>query len=260
MRRFGRLKARPRARSDHPTAHYIWRTQGDGRVKPSHAANDGRVFAWDGPPPAGHPGEDYGCRCWAEPYVPDTQESFTITMQNVSDEGPAWWWWDYVDHYFNGGGQTLTLRETGNLETVVSEYERRVIDDPKGLRGQIADEARGQPDGPFEDDFENNYQMKYRVYLLGKTNIYGVYHGTRRQVNAMLELAGRVDFMLDDSFRDPGDIEEYVLEKIGAVGTVPIELPRATPYRIIDRWSAHFNARVLLDRSISRFRSNKSDR
>ena len=45
--------------------------RGDGKVRPSHAANDGRVFAWDDPPPTGHPGEDYGCR-WAEPYVPDT--------------------------------------------------------------------------------------------------------------------------------------------------------------------------------------------
>ena len=53
------------------TTHYIWRTQGDGKVRASHAANDGKIFAWDDPPPTGHPGEDYGCRCIAEPYVPE---------------------------------------------------------------------------------------------------------------------------------------------------------------------------------------------
>lgn len=49
--------------------HYIWRTSGDGRVRSSHAANEGRIFAWGNPPSTGHPGEDYGCRCRAEPYA-----------------------------------------------------------------------------------------------------------------------------------------------------------------------------------------------
>ncbi len=48
---------------------YIWRTMDDEKVRPSHAANDGIVFAWDIPPPTGHPGEEYGCRCWAEPLI-----------------------------------------------------------------------------------------------------------------------------------------------------------------------------------------------
>lgn len=37
-------------------------------MRPSHAANEGRIFSWDNPPPTGHPGEGHGCRCWAEPY------------------------------------------------------------------------------------------------------------------------------------------------------------------------------------------------
>ncbi|ODR99451.1 hypothetical protein AUC68_05655 [Methyloceanibacter methanicus] len=77
-----------RVANNRPSTHYIWRTRGDGRVRPSHAANDGKIFAWDDPPPTGHPGEDYGCRCRAEAYVPDTAEFFDIEMQNVSDEGP----------------------------------------------------------------------------------------------------------------------------------------------------------------------------
>lgn len=52
-----------RGTQDQTTTHYIWRTQGDDKVRASHAANDGKIFAWDNPPPTGHPGEDYGCRC-----------------------------------------------------------------------------------------------------------------------------------------------------------------------------------------------------
>lgn len=52
----------------HPTPSYVWRTREDEKVRPSHAANDGVIFAWDTPPPTGHPGEDFGCRCIAEPY------------------------------------------------------------------------------------------------------------------------------------------------------------------------------------------------
>lgn len=52
----------------HPTPQYIWRTQGDDKVRPSHAANEGQIFAWDNPPATGNPGDEYGCRCAAEPY------------------------------------------------------------------------------------------------------------------------------------------------------------------------------------------------
>lgn len=59
------VKAEARERT---TTHYIWRTRGDNKVRAAHAANNGRIFSWDNPPPTGHPGEDYGCRCTAEPY------------------------------------------------------------------------------------------------------------------------------------------------------------------------------------------------
>jgi SPP1 gp7 family putative phage head morphogenesis protein len=59
------LKAAADAR---PTPSYVWRTREDEKVRPSHAANDGVIFAWDAPPTTGHPGEDFGCRCTAEPY------------------------------------------------------------------------------------------------------------------------------------------------------------------------------------------------
>jgi len=50
---------------------YIWRATGDGRTRPDHNEQDGKFFYWDAPPLLKngnfHPGEDYQCRCIAEP-------------------------------------------------------------------------------------------------------------------------------------------------------------------------------------------------
>ena len=59
-----------------PTTHYVWRTVGDSRVRGSHVARNGQIFAWSNPPEHGHPGQEPNCRCWPEPYygnpaVPD---------------------------------------------------------------------------------------------------------------------------------------------------------------------------------------------
>lgn len=48
---------------------YEWSTAGDERVRPEHAANNGRVFKWNDPPDTGHPGEDINCRCIARPII-----------------------------------------------------------------------------------------------------------------------------------------------------------------------------------------------
>lgn len=48
---------------------YIWRTVGDGAVRPEHEALDGTTQRWDAPPSVGHPGEDIQCRCIADPVI-----------------------------------------------------------------------------------------------------------------------------------------------------------------------------------------------
>jgi SPP1 gp7 family putative phage head morphogenesis protein len=78
-------------KQDRPATHYIWRTRGDEKVRPSHAANNGRVFAWDDPPETGHFGEDYGCRCMAEPFTPSVEEFSEIEMADAGGaKGIAW--------------------------------------------------------------------------------------------------------------------------------------------------------------------------
>lgn len=52
---------------------YIWRTADDGRVRPSHAAMDGKFVKWSDPPVLdglrGHAGALPNCRCYPEPIV-----------------------------------------------------------------------------------------------------------------------------------------------------------------------------------------------
>lgn len=48
---------------------YIWRTSRDARVRDSHEELEGKTFSWDAPPSVGHPGQDYLCRCTAEPII-----------------------------------------------------------------------------------------------------------------------------------------------------------------------------------------------
>lgn len=55
---------------------YIWRTSGDGNVRPSHVAMDGKYVRWSHPPKTDknldpyHAGCGPNCRCYAEPVFP----------------------------------------------------------------------------------------------------------------------------------------------------------------------------------------------
>lgn len=48
---------------------YQWMTSADERVRRSHERLEGRIFRWDAPPPVGHPGEDFQCRCTSRAVV-----------------------------------------------------------------------------------------------------------------------------------------------------------------------------------------------
>ena len=48
---------------------YIWRSSDDSRVRAAHAEYDDHIFLWSAPPEGGHPGQDWNCRCTAEPII-----------------------------------------------------------------------------------------------------------------------------------------------------------------------------------------------
>lgn len=47
-----------------PKKLYIWRSKDDDKVRPEHADRDDKIFHWNSDEIK--PGEDYGCRCYAE--------------------------------------------------------------------------------------------------------------------------------------------------------------------------------------------------
>ena len=59
----------------------------DEKVRLGHAANNGLVFAWDDPPPTGHPGDDFGRgRLGLPPTGPQQLGIHTGEPYKVTDE------------------------------------------------------------------------------------------------------------------------------------------------------------------------------
>lgn len=63
---------------------YVWRTQGDGKVRTAHAARAGLRFRWNDAPEGGHPGQDHNCRCVAVP-VPVGAPDGPVPIQFTPD-------------------------------------------------------------------------------------------------------------------------------------------------------------------------------
>lgn len=259
-------------KQERPTTHYIWRTRDDEKVRSTHAANDGQVFAWDASPPTGHPGKDYGCRCTAEPYYPESAESLSIVLQGVSDSEAAWGWEDFKKHYFQGGGRGVTVRETGNLGRIVTRYMKTVED---RLKSQIAKAARDTRNGSFSYAFYDTYDMTGLVFSIGDTTIGGEFAGRATERNGVITISGELQFYLNDEFVDPLDlgvevidpeetIFENLLRPLNDHGRARLGLPPSgpqrlgihtgEPYAITDTWSGRCEGQVLSDPQKSAFR------
>ncbi len=89
--------------------HYVWRSQDDARVRPAHAQNDGRIFSWSTPPSTGHPGDDFGCRCSAEPHF--DEEPFRDAITEIPIE------------LFTGGLGIAAIR-AGGREIILNIFRR----------------------------------------------------------------------------------------------------------------------------------------
>lgn len=77
---------------------YVWRTSGDGDVRPDHRALNGKTFSYDDPPVVNAsevrrgrperregPGQDYQCRCTAEPVIEGLDEAAKADRRDAGD-------------------------------------------------------------------------------------------------------------------------------------------------------------------------------
>lgn len=200
-------------RQAHPTTYYIWRTSGDNKVRPSHAANNGRIFAWDNPPATGHPGEDFNCRCKAEPYVsklePSLIQRFRRYLLDFLTTSSTWKNVEMSLYFFLGNGEAITLESLGHASTIRNYYTQHYL--PKFIK-QIQDQAATAPIGKFENNFDASYNLSEVLYSYRNAGIEGRFIGEIvRRPNGEKILSGHMSFLFHDQFKDPISImQTYV--------------------------------------------------
>ena len=203
------------AKQAEPTTHYVWRTSGDERVRRSHAANDGRLLAWDQPPTTGHPGEDFGCRCRAEPYVAGQTEFANHEIVGELIDAPARWGWDEFIAHLYSGGEPVTLSQIGHLNEIVEYFSYRHADEHgvgafRRLSDQIVSEAREQQNGIFRVTFSRSYDFKLVSFPFGGSTVFGSFVGRVDSSNGYLKIDCGIDFYFYDLFTDPSNARERV--------------------------------------------------
>jgi hypothetical protein len=190
--------------------YYVWHTRGDGKVRASHAENDGKIFSWSHPPITGHPGEDYGCRCEALPLPESFRNGFDVgrKIADLLKISNRWGNLHFTLHFYIGGGKGVTLRQTGNFETIKQFYEANY---QQAFINQIINKVLHSPEGLLLDDFEHSYNFKPALYSLGKSIMRGRFAGTiSHEPHNTIRIKGNILFELEDSFKDPLSTSEII--------------------------------------------------
>lgn len=253
------------AAQEHPTTQYIWRTRGDGKVRAAHAANNGRIFSWENPPATGHPGEDFNCRCTAEPYVRGESEyAYQIRTTAVHDSLPKWGKAEFVDHAVRVGTD-VTLSQTGHLLEVINHYAYVVKEGGafERVNKQVIDKAREVRNGDFIYQFSSSYEFKPIAFALGDSVVRGEFNGRVSEQNGLMRIEGKIEYFFEDAYTDPVNIREWL---IGTSDPDAVwEFVRritdggAMAYKIQGQWSTIFLAEAKLNESESIYQWNAGE-
>lgn len=257
--------------AEHPTTHYVWRTRGDGRVRATHAANNGRIFSWNNPPPTGHPGEDYGCRCVAEPYVRGESEFAYQTLTSaVNDASPKWKIFDFVWHAVKHG-DAVTLSEIGHLQDVITHYAYVVGDGDvagggryESVNRQVIDKARRSGSGYFTYGFSKSYSFKVVAFPFGGSTVKGEFRGYVSRKNGLMRIDGAVEYLFKDEYTDPAGIRQRLLAGTSDPAAVSEIVRYLTDggggvYAITGQWQTSLRAEAKLEERESRYQWNEEE-
>lgn len=188
----------------HQTTHYVWHTSSDGDVRPSHAENDGKIFAWDNPPETGHPGEAPGCRCWAEDYYDkeSAKEQIVSALEEiVSVYGGAWENMELSAYFYVGQGQPVSLEKIGHLDAIRDYYNANYL---QIFIDQIREKAASVPDGSMSDDFMRPYSFYAILYSYRSSTMSGLFTGEVTTLpTGQRTIDGLASFEFHDEFKDP---------------------------------------------------------
>lgn len=229
---------------------YIWHTQEDDKVRSSHAANNGRIFSWDEPPATGHPGEDFNCRCWAQP-VDDYLYANQVLITSVLDNPQKWSNADFLRHYRTENNKDVTLSEIGYLEDTI-EYYSETLGIYNRVNQQIINKAQSVEEGGFTYVFGRYYDFDSVSLAIGGAIVSGVFLGDARRENGYLVVNGMITYNFYDRFSDPFLFIELIdlIPGVGREDATDIVGEGADfagyPYNITDVWQTKFNATVKL--------------
>jgi SPP1 gp7 family putative phage head morphogenesis protein len=293
--RFGTPIAFSLERKDDQSAdRHVWRTRCDAKVRPSHRANDGRIFSRDEPPVTGNPGDEPNCRCEAIPYRPGATEfAYHTFTSGLASSYERWEDSDFVWHFFTGGGRPVTSSEIGHLRDIaeVHAFETGTEGAFRRLSDQIADKARNSSSGSVHVDFGRAYDFGDVSFSHGYSSVYGAFDGTAVQRGDMLAIEGESEFHFRDVVTDPLDLRQFsawleanplsfwrLLDLIrfayavSGVAPLPpgfsekvdvedvssifrfISEVGGTRYEIVDEWTSSFRADAFQNRDVSDYR------
>lgn len=242
-------------------SQYLWHSQGDGKVRPSHAANDGQTFSFDNPPPTGNPGTDFGCRCWAEP-LNANQYSSQLLVTQINDSPQKWSDSDLGKRYLSKIGKEVTLSQIGYLQEVIDYYANDAIanDGKRGVyravNNQIINQALQNKLGKFSYNFNSTYDFggyllfPRVLFSLGNSTIKGQFNGESRIEEKFLVINGVITYNFSDKYTDPSKLVESTMFIHNMTREEAIEYlggnedKYGVPYDITDQWQTKFNATV----------------
>lgn len=249
-----------KAAEAHTTSHYVWRTRGDNKVRKAHAINNGRIFSWDNPPVTGHPGESYGCRCAAEPYVRgETEFAYQTLTTGMQDSDDSWELPDFVAHYYFGSGVPVDLGEAGIFEKILSYYFY-TLGKYDAVNAQIIEAARREKSGYFEYEFRGAPSFKPLIFAIGGATVSGKFSGTVTHDDAMMFISGDVAYRFYDQFTDAFSEREDAIGTSNPAAASPDLLAETeyggSYYDVVGDWQANFRADAKKDRLESRYRQD----
>lgn len=253
------------AEQERRPSQYIWRTMGDGKVRPAHAANDGRLFSWDIRPSTGYPGEELNCRCKAEAYIKGESEfAYQELVFAANDATPKWKTLDFLKHHYFGNGRTVLLEQIGHLSGLINHYFYSVVRDGKDSRSrvnsQIIEAARNKGWGAFSYVFNNSYtELGDYLWVFGGGTISGVFNGNVHPENGMLVIQGNVEYRYQDTFTDLVNARQRISHGTSNPEEASILTLLATDFYgvyfdILGSWKTQFSSEVKENRQSSVYR------
>lgn len=197
------VQALNEALAEKPDGKYIWRTVGDEDVRPEHAELADTVRSYEDSP---DPGDDYNCRCWAEE-VKDKEEGFSERLiSEVREVDRKWTSLDFINHFYFGRGQEVSLEETGYLQDIIDKVHEKLF---KTLASQIAAVVLDTEEDDFDYETSNSYAWLSEIlWVFGGGTIRTFTQGVITDEGQLLSVEGTIDYEYDDVFTDVLDIRQ----------------------------------------------------